>query len=118
SGRLELQLHQFLELARAEAGMVGEARERVELGALVRGVVDSIASDVRFATIRFAVEIVGDDDAIDGVPARLETAVRNLVENAASFATADVRARVRVEPDTVIVSVEDDGPGIAAEDLP
>jgi two-component system sensor histidine kinase ChvG len=118
SGRLELQLHQFLELARAEAGMVGEARERVELGALVRGVVDSIAGDVRFAALRFAVEIGGQDDAIDGVPARLETAVRNLVENAASFATASVRARVCIEPDTVLVAVEDDGPGIAAADLP
>jgi two-component system sensor histidine kinase ChvG len=118
SGRLELQLHHFLELARAEAGLVGEARERVELDALVRGVVDSIASDVRFASIRFDVEVAGDDAAIDGVSARLETAVRNLVENAASFATASVSARVRVEPDTVIVEVADDGPGIAASDLP
>ncbi|HET6585604.1 MAG TPA: HAMP domain-containing sensor histidine kinase, partial [Nannocystaceae bacterium] len=118
SGRLELQLHQFLELARAEAGMVGEARERVDLGALVRGVVDSIAGDVRFATIRFAVEITSDDTAIDGVPARLETAVRNLVENAASFANASVCARVRGEQDALIVEVEDDGPGIAAADLP
>jgi two-component system sensor histidine kinase ChvG len=117
-GRLELQLHQFLELARAEAGMVGEARERVELAALVRGVVDSIAGDMRFAALSFDVAIEGDVPAIDGVPARLETAVRNLVENAASFAKTRVRARVCIRGPAIVVEVEDDGPGIAHADLP
>jgi len=116
AARLELQLHQFLELARAEAGMVGEAREPVDLAALVRGVVDSVAADVQFAALSFAVETGDDSPTIDGVPARIETAVRNLVENAASFARARVCARVRSDGDALVVEVEDDGPGIAAAD--
>ncbi len=118
ASKLELRLHQFLELARAEAGMVGEARERVDVAALVRGVVDGIAADARFAAITFEVDVEGTDAAIEGVPARLETAICNLVENAGSFARARVRARVRALAGAVLVEVEDDGPGIAKDDLP
>jgi signal transduction histidine kinase len=118
AAKLELRLHQFLELARAEAGMLGEAREHVDIAALVRGVVDGIATDARFSAISFVVDIDGDSTAIEGVPARLETAICNLVENAGSFAKSRVHARVRALAGAVLVEVEDDGPGIAKDDLP
>lgn len=114
-GRLDRLVHQFLELARAEAGLGGEAREPVDLAALARGVVDSVASDPRWEAIAFGCE--GERTApITGVPARLETALRNLVDNAASFARTRVTVRVSVG-ETICVEVADDGPGIAPDEV-
>src|SRR5262249_11056259 len=54
SGRLDALVTQFLELARAEAGMHREPREPVELASLARGVVDSMSE--RYPGIRFVVD--------------------------------------------------------------
>ena len=118
SRRLDALVTQFLELARAEAGMVGEDRSAVELGALVAGVVEAMSVQPEHA----AVEISHDVEplTVPGVSGRLETAVRNLVHNAASFAGegGHVRVRLRRAGGRARLEVEDDGPGIAQEDLP
>jgi len=112
--KLDALVTQLLDLARAEAGMPNEARGRVDVAALARGVVDSLRADSRWTC---AFEIDAEDAAIDGVDHRIEAALRNLIENAASFAKSRVRVRVRAD-DRVAIDVEDDGPGIAAADLP
>ncbi len=116
SQRLDALVTQFLELARAEAGMVGEERGPVELGALVEGVVEAMAAQDDHA----GVELSHDVEAItvQGVSGRLETAVRNLVHNAASFADGRVRVRLQQHGPHAQVEVEDDGPGIASDDQP
>jgi two-component system sensor histidine kinase ChvG len=56
-----------------------------------------------------------------GVAPRLDSLVRNLVDNAASFAgeSGTVRVVVRREaPGTVALEVSDTGPGIPEHDLP
>ena len=118
SRRLDALVTQFLELARAEAGMEGEQRDEVELGVLVRGVVETIAAQEDHAEVRFEHEIA--DVSVAGVAGRLETAVRNLVENAASFAGPGGRVcvRLRSQGEHARLEVEDDGPGIAQQDQP
>ncbi|NUP46637.1 MAG: HAMP domain-containing histidine kinase [Catenulispora sp.] len=54
---------------------------------------------------------------VRGDPAALERAVTNLVDNALKFGTA-ARISVRAGLGTVVVEVQDDGPGIPAADLP
>ena len=68
--------------------------------------------------MRFAVD--GDDATIPAVPERLETALRNLLVNAAHFAAPDgrVTVEIRLFAATAQVRVADTGPGIAADDLP
>lgn len=51
-------------------------------------------------------------------PDRLGQAVANLVENAVSFARSTVHVEVRAGTTYVMITVTDDGPGIAPEDLP
>jgi signal transduction histidine kinase len=55
-----------------------------------------------------------------GVEDRLESVVENLLANALSFAGASgtVRLRVTARGTDVILTVSDDGPGIATTDLP
>ncbi|MDP2305461.1 MAG: HAMP domain-containing sensor histidine kinase [Pseudomonadota bacterium] len=117
SDRLDVLARRFLELARAEAGLAGDPRENVDLGVLVAALVDGMRVDERHARVTFIVE-AHSPAVVSGVPERLETAVRNLLENAAHFARGEVRVGVRVESTFVLLSVKDDGPGIAAEDLP
>lgn len=118
SRRLDALVTQFLELARAEAGMEGEDRDEVELHVLVRGVVETLASQDEHAAVSFDHEL--HEVSVSGVAGRLETAVRNLVENAASFAGSGghVHVRLRSQGEHARLEVEDDGPGIEAEDLP
>jgi signal transduction histidine kinase len=117
SARLDALVSQFLELARAEAGMPNEARTRVDMAALARGVVSSI--EPRWTGVRFAVEADGAID-VEGVEARLDSLVRNLVDNAASFAGegGDVSLSVAKSERGVVIEVRDSGPGIAEADLP
>jgi two-component system sensor histidine kinase BaeS len=62
-------------------------------------------------------------DAGDGIPAsadpqRLAQIIANLVENALKFATARVEVGVHAGGGSVVLQVNDDGPGIAPGDLP
>jgi signal transduction histidine kinase len=116
SRRLDALLLQFLELARAEAGMRGESREVVDVGHLSAAIAHAVQDDPRWPAIRVVYE-GPTEAAVSGVAERIETAVLNLVENAASFARTSVAVRVKVQPMQIVVEVEDDGPGIAAGDL-
>ncbi len=130
SGRLDALVSQFLELARAEAGMPKEARSDVDVGALARGIVGSIESSFPGVTIEAVVDVPDDAPAIvHGVSTRLDSLLRNLVDNAASFAGEGGAVRVRVSrapmeassnaaQGMIAIEVSDSGPGIAAEDLP
>jgi signal transduction histidine kinase len=118
SGRLDLLVTEFLELARAEAGMLRESWSSVDLSALARGKIASVSDDERWAKTRF--ELSAPEPAhVRGVPLRLESVLANLLENAAAFAGAGgtVTVTISVRDGHVILAVSDDGPGIAAEDL-
>lgn len=117
SGRLDALVSQFLELARAEAGMPREDRVEVDVGALARGLVSAL--EPSFAEVTFVVD-AEPATVVNGVAPRLDSLLRNLLDNAASFAGAEgeVRVRVRREGPAVVLEVSDSGPGIAAEDLP
>ena len=103
--RMDDLIGDLLDLARFEAG-VADAAATIDLGELVQSVlVDS------------AVRIRIDDDAIVvGDPTQLAGMVRNLVENAKRHARSEVRLSVERTDDSVLLSVEDDGPGVAAAD--
>ncbi|MEZ5258877.1 MAG: HAMP domain-containing sensor histidine kinase [Ilumatobacteraceae bacterium] len=81
----------------------------------LREVVDTVADRTRRRTGR-VVLVVGDDSVVDGRRSELERAVRNLLENATKFAPGDSVIEVTVRAGRV--SVDDRGPGIAADDLP
>ena len=115
SQRMDTAISGFLDLARAESGLIASDREPIELGQLTRAIVASTEADPRNSGLIF--EVHGDSAQIDAAPERLETALRNLVGNASSFATKHVTIYLRDEPGLAIVQVCDDGPGIADEDL-
>lgn len=117
SARLELIVGELLELARAEAGLPDEDRDRVDLVALASGIVESAAAS--HPGVEFRVE--GESEAqTRAVVSRLESSVRNLVDNAASFAGdgGNVEVRISKAPGAWVIRVRDDGSGIDPEVLP
>lgn len=120
STRLDALVSQFLELARAEAGMPNEARGSVDLAALARGVTAAIERG--HPEVTFELDAEGPA-VVHGVEPRLDSVVRNLVDNAASFAGEGGVVRVAVKPDPedsrqILLEVCDTGPGIPDKDLP
>jgi two-component system sensor histidine kinase ChvG len=115
SHRLDAVVSRFLELARAESGLPEVERIEFDLGELVRNLAAGFAADERFAELEF--DVKAPKTLVEGSPEHIETALRNLIANAASFADSRVTLRVSRGVSGVLVDVEDDGPGIAHEDL-
>jgi two-component system sensor histidine kinase ChvG len=113
SRRLDTLVTQFLELARAEAGLPNEAREDVDVAALARGIAEAGAKPARVEAPERRVDV-------RGVPHRLEAALRNLIDNATHFAPegSEVVVTVAESGGKAEITVDDAGPGIAKEDLP
>ncbi len=85
-------------------------RHRLELVSLVESVADEMAETGLDVTAE-----VGPPVVIDGDPVALRRLVNNLLDNAVKFG-ACARARVYREDSTVVIEVDDDGPGIPEAD--
>ena len=120
TGKMDRLVTQFLELARAEAGMPNEQRAPVDLVPLLKGIVASAADDERHKGILFEFHSRESEIIVRGVDHRLESLFRELVENAASFSKpgAHVTVEACIEDERAIVLVSDEGPGIDADHLP
>jgi signal transduction histidine kinase len=81
-------------------------RRRLELVSLVESVADEMAETGLDVTSEAGPPVV-----IDGDPVALRRLVNNLLDNAVKFG-ACARARVYREDATVVIEVDDDGPGI------
>jgi signal transduction histidine kinase len=117
--RLGRLVDQLLDLSRLESGTVPMQRRAVNL----KRMLDESANAVRVRghDVRVAVDVSDNDLAVDGDPDRLRQVVTNLVDNAIRHSPSDGEIRLRAYQShgvsgTVDVVVEDDGPGVSAED--
>jgi signal transduction histidine kinase len=99
-------------LARADADTKSPARlARVDARDLVAEVTGA------YTAARVRVTLVADQPVMIMVDAdELHRAVGNLVDNAVRHARTQVEVTARVDLGWAVISVSDDGPGIAAED--
>ncbi|HWA01663.1 MAG TPA: ATP-binding protein [Caulobacterales bacterium] len=103
-GEMEQTLDEYLAFARGEAG--DEQAETIDLAALA----SEIAADVARAGEAVRVSAEGDVSA-PGRAHALKRCLTNLIDNALAHGR-NVEVQVRGEADAVLVSVDDDGPGI------
>ena len=110
-------VEQLLTLARAEPGAPLAELVPLELGELVR---TAVADTVPFAHSRgTAIELIADAPAwVRGDAASLAVLARNLADNAVRYAPPAARVEVRVfeEAGSVLLRVDDAGPGIPPEE--
>lgn len=116
--RLDRLIHDLLDLARLDSRRFNLDLHPTDVGAATERVVDGFVP----AASGSAVELNVSSPA-DPVIARIDTdrwgqVVGNLTENALRHASGRVDIEVTGTPGNVHLSVTDDGPGIAAEDLP
>jgi PAS domain S-box-containing protein len=122
SGRHLLQLiNDILDLAKVESGRIDFRPQTIDIPALVgevRDVVGGLAA-ARGTTIEIAVDPAVATATLD--PSRLKQVLYNYLSNAVKFARDNGRVSIRIKPesgDTFRLEVEDNGIGIAADDMP
>jgi signal transduction histidine kinase len=86
-------------------------RERVDLAAEVATVLDNGGSHTQ--GVEVGVEAASTIATAD--PGRVRQIIRNLLTNAERYGGSDVRIEVRERADAIVVSVSDDGQGVAAD---
>jgi signal transduction histidine kinase len=108
--RLAALIDDLLMLATVDEGALrSHAAEDVDIAQLVR--------DEAARPRRVAIEVDGPPAATaPGVRRQLARVVANLFDNAARFASTTVLASVRVEDQEVVLTVDDDGPGVPVPD--
>lgn len=119
--RLNSLLEDLLALSRLESAHPGLARERVDLVALMTGVIEDFQA--RTAGEGHVLEIEGDAavPAVFADPLKLGQVYENLVANALKYTPRGTRVSLgarMVSADMVELVVRDNGPGIPADDLP
>jgi PAS domain S-box-containing protein len=116
AGRMNALIEDLIDCARAEQGQLELEKAPVELATLVREVTERLPG----AVARVAVEcpeplppVLADADCIDRV-------LTNLLGNALKYSppAAPVRVRIARSRDSVTISVIDQGPGIAPDEVP
>jgi len=117
--RLARLVTQLLTLARAEAGEIQVAHERVNLTSIATGVVQSLAPVAQARGVAMSCEGAADVHVI-GDAGWLERLLINLIDNAIKFTDLNGRILVRVAHDggRAILEVRDTGIGIGADALP
>jgi two-component system sensor histidine kinase MprB len=109
-GEMTTLISELIELARAE--QLTAEPEDVRLDLLVADAVERARRNL--PEVAYSVEL--EPAIVQGVPATLERAVGNLLDNAAKWSPPG--AEIEVEVRDGKLTVRDHGPGIAEEDLP
>ncbi len=112
SGRLNRLIEDLLDAARIEAGALKLKMSYIQLDDIARSTVEAMRPLER--DHMFTVDFPPDFPTVAGDSERLRQVLRNLLNNAVKYSPADTLIRVggRFEPNRVVVSVSDEGPGI------
>lgn len=117
--RLERLIGDLLDLARLDARQFSLHPVALDAGACVGDVAEALRYEFEACGVTLTVERPAAELTVAADPDRLAQVVSNLVENALKFARGAVRVTVAADGDGAVrIVVDDDGPGIAAEDLP
>ena len=108
----------MLDLSRVEAGAIDIHPETVDLTAVAQSVLDEFQAAAQAKEVDLLIE--GDDDTAWCDEQRLAQILRALVDNAIKFSPSGSTVRVVTGGDAreALVTVSDDGPGIAPAELP
>lgn len=115
SRRLERLVADLLDLAKLQAKAFTFTMQPLDLSAAVHTATAGAAGSrpgIAFHPVTTGpLAVIADPD-------RLAQAIANLVENAGKYAHSAVMVSARADGQWAVVTVDDDGPGIAAHDLP
>lgn len=116
--RMERLVRDLLRLARLDAGQETVERVPCSIESLFAGVVADLSGVIE-GRQQQVITTIGAA-TVQGDPAKLHDALRNLVENATNYApeNSDILLSSIREGDSIVLTVADSGPGIPDADLP
>src|SRR5580658_1631501 len=120
ASRLERLIGDLLDLARLEARRFAIDVRRTDLVEVAGAATEGLRIDFEEAGLALSLEPAPEQLIVAADPDRLAQVIGNLLGNARKYAHHSVRVAtmpVPNEPGAVALLVEDDGPGIPAEDL-
>jgi len=117
SRRLERLVRDLLDLAKLEARQFSLSARTVDLTDLVADAADGFLPTAERAQLTLDFEADADCSAVVD-PERLGQVLANLIENAMKYARTRVVVGLHRRGGGYAITVDDDGPGIATEDLP
>jgi len=103
-------MNDLIDLARGEEPRANAEEMRLDM------VVGEVVDRARRHAGGTPLEVELDPTIVAGVPARLERAVSNLIDNAVKYSPPGAPVEIRLRGEEL--TVRDHGPGISAEDLP
>lgn len=112
---IERRVRHHLGRARA-AALDGPVRSRTNIHAHLVDVVAALEKIHADRSLCVAVDCARDL-VVACEPQDLDEMLGNLLENAFKYSSSRVACRVRAEDSAIIVEIEDDGPGLSAEDI-
>ncbi len=113
--RLSMLVNNLLDLSRLEAGSLKLAHQECALEQIIQ----RASKQARLqAGNRLEIQIAPNLPPVYGDPPRLETILRNLIENAVKYAGMEAAVCVEVarQQESLVFRVSDNGPGIPSED--
>jgi two-component system, sensor histidine kinase len=113
-------LDDLLDAARISSGKITLVRQPIRLADLLERTLETVRARLGERRQTLTLAMAREDLVVDGDAVRLTQAFANLLVNASKFTQDGGRIVLRSMPvgDQVIVTVEDNGAGIAAEVLP
>lgn len=115
SRRLERLVADLLDLAKLQARSFTLQPVRLDLSESAHTAVDGAAGSVDGVVVH---AVTSAPVFVTADPDRLAQVLANLVENGAKYAHGNVYVSCRTEAGRAVLTVDDDGPGIAPQDLP
>ena len=127
-GRMDRLITDISKASKVDANLAREKSSLINLPELLSNVTDfyeATRSEETSATVEFNFpdNIKNDDIYIRGFETPFAQVIRNLIDNALTFSPKDGVVRLSVQTETenkarrVIITVDDEGPGIPAENL-
>lgn len=113
--RLSNLVNNLLDLSRIEAGSLRLSREECDLN----GMIQRAAKQARLQNgTGFEVQVEAGLPALYADPTRMESILRNLIENSIKYAGAEavIRVTVQKEKGNLVFRISDNGPGIPPEE--
>lgn len=112
-------INDILDLSKIEAGHVDVVREVVAVQPLLDECVATVRDYLRGREVQVVVTVAPDATTIETDTLKLRQIVLNLLSNAAKFTEAgEIVVEARREGDALLLTVEDTGAGIPADQLP
>jgi signal transduction histidine kinase len=118
SRRLERLVRDLLDLARLESRQFTLDQRPVDLVDVAAATVDGFRPDAETNHLSLTMSGAADAIIVQADSDRLAQVVANLVDNALKYASTSVVVGASRSGSDAVLVVDDDGPGIATEDLP